>query len=122
MTVIVPSPALPFGAFANQGRPKPLLNEIPNGRLTDGRSAVTAAGFLRPFRKSGLCAAYKMTFPPTALACPPPAAKVGGTATSPALTSIETIEPAASAGRATGAPKFEVLATNSRVRSRTWPG
>src|SRR6059036_655941 len=47
MTVIVPSPALPFGAFANQGRPKPLLNEIPNGRLTDGRSAVTAAGFLR---------------------------------------------------------------------------
>src|SRR5215831_9168100 len=60
-TVIVPSPALPSGAFANQGRPKPLLNEIPNGRLTAGLSAVTAPGFLMPFRKSGLCAVYRMT-------------------------------------------------------------
>src|SRR5919108_5733893 len=49
MTVIVPSPELPFGALANHGLPKPLLNEIPSGRLTDGRSLVTAAGFLMLF-------------------------------------------------------------------------
>src|SRR5215831_392579 len=54
MTVIVPSPVLPVGALANHGRPNPLLNEIPNGRLTAGRSAVTAPGLVMAFRKSGL--------------------------------------------------------------------
>src|SRR4030095_12177452 len=67
VTEIVPSPELPDGALANHGLPNPLLNEMPSGRLTDGRSAVAASGLLRPFRKSGLCAAYRMTRPPTAV-------------------------------------------------------
>jgi hypothetical protein len=39
-TEIVPASSLPFGAFANHGRPKPLLNEMLSGRLTDGKSLV----------------------------------------------------------------------------------
>src|SRR5262245_32889061 len=42
-TVIVPSPPL-TGALANHGRPKPLLKEIPRGRLTPGSALVTALG------------------------------------------------------------------------------
>ena len=53
MTVIVPSPwpspSLPYGALANQGRPKPLLSEMPSGRLTAGMSAVTVGGFTFKF-------------------------------------------------------------------------
>ena len=52
----MPSPSLPFGALANHGRPKPLLNEMPSGRLTDGRSFVAALGFLMLLMKAGLCA------------------------------------------------------------------
>src|ERR1700730_18387236 len=122
MTVIVPSPALPVGAFANHGRPKPLFNEMPSGRLTAGRSFVTAAGLLAPFRNAGLWAVYRMTLPASVLACPPPAAKAGGTTTTPPLTSSERMAPGASVGRARGAPKFDVLATKSRVRSSTCPG
>ena len=58
-----------------------------------------------------------MTLPPTALAWPPPLAKSGGTATglpAPPLTSSERIAPGASSCRASGAPKFELLATNRR--------
>jgi len=51
-----------------------------------------------------------------------PAAKSPGTAATPLDTSKERIEPGASSGRASGAPKFDVLATNSRVRSRMRPG
>jgi len=122
MTVMVPSPPLPFGALANQGRPNPLLSEIPRGRLTDGRSAVAAPGLFTPLRKAGLCAAYSRTAPPRALACPPAAAKPSGTATGPARRSRDRMAPCGSSERASGAPKFEVLATNSRVRSRISPG
>src|SRR5438309_4550222 len=52
VTLIVPSAVLPLGALANHGRPKPLFSEIPSGRLTGGRSFVTAAGLLRPFRNA----------------------------------------------------------------------
>src|SRR5450432_666231 len=38
------------------------------------------------------------------------------------LTSSESTAPGASVGRASGAPKFEVLATSKRVGSRTMPG
>ena len=55
-TEIVPASSLPFGALANHGRPKPLLNEMPSGRLTDGRSLVAALGFLTLLMKAGLCA------------------------------------------------------------------
>src|SRR3954466_1105441 len=55
-TEIVPASSLPFGAFANHGRPKPLLNDMPSGRLTDGKSLVEALGFLTLLTKAGLCA------------------------------------------------------------------
>lgn len=51
-----------------------------------------------------------------------PTAKSAGTAATPLDTSRERIEPGASSGRASGAPTFDVLATNSRVRSRMRPG
>ena len=124
-TEIVPSALLPFGAFANHGRPKPLLNEMPSGRLTAGRAFVTAIGFLTPLVNGGLWAVYRMTLPPTALAWPPLRAKSAGTATglsAPPPTSIERIAPGASSGRASGAPKFELLATNNRCPSRICPG
>src|SRR5207245_10784272 len=123
-TVIVPSPEAPPGAFANQGRPNPLLSEMPRGRLTLGRSLVTVTGATLPFtlfRNASLCAAYRTTAPPTALACPPAAAKPAGTAIGPALTSIDKIDPSGCPSKACGAPKFDVLATRSRVRSSTWP-
>jgi len=53
-TEIVPSALLPPGAFANHGRPKPLLNEMPSGRLTDGNAFVAAFGFLMPLMNGGL--------------------------------------------------------------------
>src|SRR6478609_3965539 len=55
-TEIVPASSLPFGALANHGRPKPLFNEMPSGRLTDGRSLVEALGFLMLLMNAGLCA------------------------------------------------------------------
>src|SRR4249920_2396496 len=70
MTVIVPSPAAPAGALANHGRPNPLLNEIPRGRLTAGSALVAAATF--PFAllmNAGLCAVYRMTAPPAPDGC-----------------------------------------------------
>src|SRR4029079_19144031 len=59
-TEIVPAASLPLGALANHGRPKPLLNEIPSGRLTDGSAFVTALGFLTLSMKAGLCALSRM--------------------------------------------------------------
>ena len=44
------------GAFANQGRPKALLSEMPSGFETPGMSAVSAAEFGSRFRNSGDCA------------------------------------------------------------------
>ena len=52
-TEIVPSPSLPFGALANHGRPKPLLNEMPSGRLTDGRSLVDRSRILDAVDEGG---------------------------------------------------------------------
>src|SRR3954470_1433900 len=49
-TVIVPAPLAPVGALASQGRPLPLLIEIPSGRLDDGNAAVAAAGLLTLLR------------------------------------------------------------------------
>src|SRR5919201_4282131 len=51
--------------------------------------------------------------------CPAGSAKFAGTLTTPPDTSSDRIEPGASVVRASGAPKFDVLATSSRVRSRT---
>src|SRR5262245_1842437 len=65
VTLSVPSPLTPLGAFANHGRPNPLLSEMPSGRLTDGRSAVTAPALLFPFRNAGLWAVYRITAPPS---------------------------------------------------------
>jgi hypothetical protein len=108
MTVMVPSPALPNGAFANHGRPNALLSEMPSGPLTAGSPAVAAVGLLRRFRNAGLFAVYSCTRPPCALAWPPPAAKSGGTVTPPSPRSmdgsIDRIEPGAWSGRARGAP------------------
>src|SRR5262245_13906220 len=126
-TLIVPAPEAPAGALANHGRPKPLFKEMPSGRLTDGRSAVTAAALFFPFRNCGLCAVYRMTAPPAANGCPVEivggdsagSAKSAGTCTAPLETSSERIDPGASVGLASGAPKLDVLATSKRVRSRT---
>src|SRR5262249_22568177 len=55
-TVMVPSPSLPLGVLASHGRPKPLLSEIPRGRLAAGNAAVTAPGSNLELRNAGLCA------------------------------------------------------------------
>ena len=44
MTVMVPSPAAPVGEFENQGRPLPLLSEMPVGSDAPVRFAVTTVG------------------------------------------------------------------------------
>src|SRR6185312_931949 len=51
-TVIVPGPSAPVGALATQGRPLPLLIEMPSGRLDDTNAAVTAIGLLMLLRKA----------------------------------------------------------------------
>jgi hypothetical protein len=132
VTEIVPLPEAPFGALANHGRPKPLLKEMPSGRLTDGRSFVIAPGLSRPFRNAGVCALYSITRPSTVAAAGDvgvtttvgliAAAKSSGTTTRPLETSSDRIDPGASRGRASGAPKFDELATKSRAGSRTRPG
>src|SRR4051812_44218173 len=122
---MVPSPALPVGALANHGRPKPLFNEMPSGRLTAGSAAVAAPVF--PFTlltNVAFCAVYKRTAPPAVpgwrfarLTLAANAASV--ISTRPALTSIDRIAPSACVANASGAPKFDVLATRSRLPSST---
>src|SRR5437899_881427 len=135
ITVIVPSPMLPFGALANHGRPNPLLSEIPSGRLTAGIPAVTAPMLpLTLFKNAGFCALYTMSAHvmgelgtagfvgwQKVPACPPDDAKSEGTTIGPPLTSIDRIDPSGWPRIASGAPKFDVLATKIRVRSRIPP-
>ena len=50
--MIVPAPFAPVGALAIQGRPLPLLIEMPSGRLEDGNAAVAAVGLLTLLRNA----------------------------------------------------------------------
>src|SRR5512133_3705513 len=58
-----PFPFCPFGALANQRRPKALLIEMPNGLLTEGCDAETACGLVTEFRKGGDWAVKSWTRP-----------------------------------------------------------
>src|SRR5215510_884158 len=117
-----PMPCAPFGALANQRRPKALLIEMPSGLLTDGCDAEAALGEVTELRNAGLCAVNSWIRPLSALAWPPALAKPAGTTTVAPSGSIDRIEPSATSGCARGAPKFELEATRMRLASRIRPG